>query len=218
MERLHGVSLESLVRTDGAMPLARVVHVLLQACGSLAEAHERGWVHRDVKPANIMLCVRAGVHDLAKVLDFGLVKRLRDPHTRDLTQYSKILGTPLYMAPERLRNPADADARADIYALGAVLFFALAGRPAFEDEADHQIVYRVLNEPPPTLAAAGVAGAPPALEALLARCLAKERGERPACLAEVTAVLDELAAAHPWTQAEARAWWAARGAAFGFFS
>jgi eukaryotic-like serine/threonine-protein kinase len=218
MERLHGVPLETLVRTDGPMPVARVVHVLRQACGSLAEAHERGWIHRDVKPGNLMLCVRAGLHDVVKLLDFGLVKRLRDPHTRDLTQYSRILGTPAYMAPERLRDPADADVRADIYALAAVAWFALAGRPAFDAESDHQIVYLVMNEAAPSLAQAGVAGVPEALDALILRCLSKERGERPARVAEVVAVLDEIAVAHPWTEAQARAWWAARGAAFGVFS
>jgi len=159
MEYLRGASIEEVVRRDGPMPVARLVHALLQACGSLKEAHDRGWVHRDVKPNNLMLCVRGGQHDVVKVVDFGLVKQLRDPDTRDITQYSRILGTPLYMAPERLRNPADADARADIYALGAVAYFALSGRSAFEAEADHEIVYRVLNEPAPELAVAGV---PPA--------------------------------------------------------
>ncbi|HET6265268.1 MAG TPA: serine/threonine-protein kinase, partial [Usitatibacter sp.] len=196
------------VQGHGPMPVARVVHALVQACGSLREAHDRGWVHRDVKPGNIMLCVRAGEHDVAKVLDFGLIKQLRNPDTRDITQYSKVLGTPLYMAPERLRNPADADARADIYALAAVAYFALTGRNAFEAETDHDIVYRVLNEPAPTLAAAGVA-APPALEELLARCLDKDRERRPATIAEVRAALEAIAASHPWTAADARAWWVA---------
>jgi hypothetical protein len=211
MERLRGVSLEALVHTDGPMPLARVIHALRQTCASLREAHQRGWVHRDVKPGNLMLCVRAGEHDVLKVLDFGIAKSLRDPHTRDLTQHSKILGTPLYMAPERLRNPADADARADIYALAAVAWFAIAGRPPFDAETDHDIVYRVMNEPAPSLAAGGVPGAPPALEALLARCLAKEREQRPDDITEVLTVLEALAASHPWTEADARDWWQRRG-------
>ena len=213
MEYLHGISLEALVRRDRPMPVARVVHALAHACGSLEEAHRRGWVHRDVKPDNIMLCVRGGQHDFVKVLDFGLIKQLRDPHTRDITQYAKVLGTPLYMSPERLRNPADADARADIYALAAVAYFALTGRPAFAAETDHDIVYRVLNEPAPTLAQGGARDVPEALEALVARCLAKDREARPATIAEVRAELEEIARRYPWTQAEARAWWAAQGAA-----
>jgi tRNA A-37 threonylcarbamoyl transferase component Bud32 len=211
MEYLEGVSIEEVVARSGPMPAARVVHALLQACGSLAEAHARGWVHRDVKPQNLMLCVRGGRHDFLKVLDFGIVKQLRNPQTRDITQYSRVLGTPQYMAPERLRNPADADARADIYALGAVAWFALAGRPAFDAQTDHDIVYRVLNEPPPAVSVVAPA-TPPALEALIARCLAKERDDRPADIEAVRAALAAIAAGHPWTEEEARAWWQAHGA------
>ncbi len=215
MEYLRGISVADLVHRDGPMPVARVVSVLRQACGSLKEAHDRGWVHRDVKPNNLMLCVRGGQHDVVKVVDFGLIKQVRDPHTRDITQYSKVLGTPLYMAPERLRNPADADARADIYALAAVAYFAITGHSAFEAETDHDIVYRVLNEPPPRLAESVVGDVPAALESLIARCLAKDREARPASIDEVLAVLDEVAKDLPWSEADARAWWASRGAALG---
>jgi serine/threonine-protein kinase len=215
MEYLRGISLEVLVRREGPMPVARVVHALRQACGSLQEAHDRGWVHRDVKPDNLMLCVRGGQHDVLKVVDFGLIKQVRNPHTRDITQYSKILGTPLYMAPERLRNPADADARADIYALAAVAYFAINGRPAFEAETDHDIVYRVLNEPVPALARSDAGEVPEALAALIARCLAKDRDLRPGSIGEVRSVLDEIARKLPWTEAHARAWWASKGAELG---
>ncbi|MDQ3025401.1 MAG: serine/threonine protein kinase [Pseudomonadota bacterium] len=215
MEYLRGASLEEIVRRQGPMPAARVVHALRQACGSLKEAHDRGWVHRDVKPSNLMLCVRGGEHDVLKVLDFGLIKQVRNPDTRDITQYSRILGTPLYMAPERLRNPADADARADIYALGAVAWFALAGRPAFEAQTDHDIVYRVMNEMAPSLATGAVQGVPAALESLVARCLAKEREARPTDIEEVRRTLDDIAVALPWGEADARAWWAAHGAQLG---
>jgi len=144
------------------------------------------------------------------VLDFGIVKQVRNPDTRDITQYSRILGTPLYMAPERLRNPSDADARADVYALGAVAWFALAGRAAFEAQTEHDIVYRVMNEPAPRLSEA-VAGVPPALDQLVARCLAKDRDDRPAGVEELQEILARLAREHPWTEAEARAWWNAHG-------
>ena len=215
MELLSGASIEDIVRATGPMPPARVVHALRQACGSLKEAHDRGWVHRDVKPNNLMLCVRAGEHDVVKVVDFGLIKQVRNPDTRDITQYSRILGTPLYMAPERIRDPADADARADIYALGAVAWFAIAGRPAFAAETDHDTVYRVMNEPAASLAQAAGLPLPPELESLVARCLAKERDARPADIGEVRAILDELARRLPWTEADARAWWAAHAAVFG---
>lgn len=215
MEYLHGISLQDLVHRDGPLPVARAIHALRQACGSIQEAHERGWVHRDVKPSNLMLCVRAGEHDVMKVLDFGLIKQVRDAHSRDITQYSKILGTPLYMAPERLRNPADADARVDIYALAAVAYFAIAGRPPFDAETDHDVIYRVLNDPAPSLARAGVRDAPAALEVLIARCLEKDRELRPATIGEVRRALDEIAEGAPWTEADARTWWASRGAQLG---
>lgn len=210
MEYLEGLGIDEVVRRSGPMPVGRVAHVLLQACGSLAEAHARGWVHRDVKPQNLLLCARGGRHDVVKVLDFGIVKQVRNPDTRDITQYSRILGTPLYMAPERLRNPADADARVDIYALGAVAWFALAGRPAFEAQTEHDIVYRVMNEPAPPLADA-VGAVPAELADLVERCLAKDRDARPAGIDEVQEILARIARAFPWTEAEARAWWERHG-------
>jgi serine/threonine protein kinase len=206
MEHLEGISLEALVRTSGALPIGRAVHALRQVCGSLAEAHARGWVHRDVKPDNIMLCARGGRYDVVKVVDFGLVKPAVGERTHDITQYSRVLGTPLYMAPERLRDPADADARADIYALGAAAYFVLCGRPAFAAETEHDAIYRVINEPAPSLADCGVAF-PAALVQIVARCLRKDREERPASVAEIDAVLEAVARDHPWGEAEARAWW-----------
>jgi len=215
MEYLRGISLEDLVRRDGPLPVGRAVHALRQVCGSLKEAHERGLVHRDVKPQNLMLCVRGAQHDVLKVLDFGLVKEMHNPHTRDITQFAKVLGTPLYMAPERLRNPADADARADIYALGAVAYFIVTGKHAFQAETDHDLVYRILNDPAPTLARGGAPDVPAQLEALVARCLAKDREERPRTIDEVAAVLAEIARNHPWREVDALRWWSARAAALG---
>jgi len=215
MEYLCGVSLEDLVRGAGPLPVARVVHALRQACGSLREAHSSGLVHRDVKPHNLMLCVHGGQYDVLKVLDFGLVKQTHGPHTHDITQFAKVLGTPLYMAPERLRDPADADARADIYALGAVAHFLLTGAALFRAQTDHDLVYQVLNVEAPTLASCGVADAPPQLQALLARCLAKDREARPATVGEVDKVLEDLAGRFPWREEEARAWWQAHAARLG---
>ena len=134
---------------------------------------------------------------------------LENEHTRDITQFARVLGTPLYMAPERLRNPADADARADIYALGAVAFFLLTGRRVFETQSEHDLVYQVLNVPAPSIGAGGAPDAPAILEALVARCLAKDRDDRPASIAEVAAVLAEVARQRPWREDEARAWWEA---------
>ena len=215
MEYLHGISLEELVRKDGLLPIGRAVHVLRQVCGSLKEAHQRGLVHRDVKPHNLMLCLRGAQYDVVKVLDFGLVKEIHNPHTRDITQFAKVLGTPLYMAPERLRNPADADARSDIYALAAVAYFLITAKHVFQAETDHDLVYRILNDAAPTLAAAGAHDVPVELEALIARCLAKDREERPKDIEEVAAVLTEVARNYPWRESDARRWWKERAAELG---
>ncbi len=215
MEYLEGISLEDLVQKEGRLTVARAVHVLRQVCGSLKEAHDHGLVHRDVKPHNLMLCRHGGEFDVLKVLDFGLVKELENPHTRDITQFARVLGTPLYMAPERLRNPADADARADIYALGAVAFFVLTGRRLYETKSDHDLVYQVLNVAAPSITESGAPDAPAVLVALVARCLAKEREARPATIAEVAASLAEVARQHPWREEEARQWWASRAPELG---
>ena len=105
-------------------------------------------IHRDVKPENVMLC-RRGEDDVVKLLDFGLVKNLERVETRDVTKQIKILGTPRYMAPERIVNPADVDARSDVYALGAVGYFLLTGKPIFEGDNNLEISNQVLHAPAP---------------------------------------------------------------------
>jgi Protein kinase domain len=146
MEYLDGLTVADLVERDGTVPVARTLYILRQVCAGLAEAHGKGLVHRDIKPENIMVCRYGGEYDFVKILDFGLVKQLDTEHSRDLTRNLRILGTPLYMAPERLRNPADVDARADIYAVGAVGFVMLSGRRIFEETGDDlNLTTKVLN-------------------------------------------------------------------------
>jgi hypothetical protein len=209
MELLLGLTLQQIVERTGPLPAARVVHALRGIAGSLSEAHERGLVHRDVTPANIMLCRKGGLYDVPKLLDFGLIKDTRTPHTRDLTRALRILGTPAYMAPERIERAGSADARSDLYALGAVGFFALAGRPPFEAEGDLALAYQVVNKPAPSVASVAAQPVPAELDALIARCLAKSPDDRPASSAEVAAALDALMVALPWTNQSARAWWEA---------
>ncbi len=215
MELLQGRSLEQIVAATGPMPPARVVHTLRAIAGSLSEAHERGLVHRDVTPANIMLCRKGGLYDVPKLLDFGLIKDTRATDTRDLTRALRILGTPAYMAPERIEQPGNADPRADLYALGAVGFFALTGKPPFEGETDLALAYRVVNTPAPRVGSLAPHPVPAALEELIARCLAKSPHERPTSAAEVAAVLDRLVVELPWTNPQAREWWDAHDAQAG---
>lgn len=208
MEYVNGITLADLVERHGPQPAARVIHILLQVCGALKEAHDHGLVHRDIKPQNIMLSMRGGAFDVVKVLDFGLVKQIDRDSTRDLTQYSKVLGTPLYMAPERLRNPSDADARADIYALAATAYHLLTGRNIFEADSDHELTYQVLNIAPPRVSTAA-SMVPVELDDLLHRCLAKDRVDRPASIDGVAENLELLARNERWSPRQARKWWEA---------
>ncbi len=207
MEYLEGRSLDEIMDAEGPLPVARVIHVLRQACGALREAHGRGLVHRDIKPHNLMLCQRAGEYDVVKILDFGLVKDLTTLQSRNITQFQRVVGTPVYMAPERLRNAADADNRSDIYAVGATAFHLLAGRPPYEAAGEHDLTYQVLHAPVPDIRDFAPQ-VPARLADLITRCLAKERSERPHDMVVILAALEALAVAHPWTQRDATAWWA----------
>ena len=206
MEYLEGETLDQLVSQHGAMPFARALHVLLQICAALRAAHARALVHRDVKPHNIMLCRRGDELDVVKILDFGLVKDTQGGESRDITQFQRVLGTPRYMAPERIRNPADADARSDIYSVGAVAYFLVTGRELFAPAEDHDLTYRVLHTPAPRISESGV-GVPKRFDDLVARCLAKERADRPHDIVVVLALLEALAVEHPWTRKNAEACW-----------
>jgi hypothetical protein len=213
MEFLDGLTLQQIVEQQGPLPAARAAHALRGIAGSLSEAHARGLVHRDIKPANVMLCRRGGEHDVVKVLDFGLVKDTRSPHTRDLTRALRVLGTPAYMAPERIEQPDSADSRSDLYALGAVGFFLLTGKAPFEGDSDLALAFRVVHTPAPRASAVAAGVVPAVLDELIARCLAKSTEDRPVSAAEVAAELDRLLVAAPWTNQQARAWWEAHGAA-----
>src|SRR6478672_10800500 len=134
MEMLEGYDLETLVTQFGPLPPERAIHVLVQACHSLAEAHQGGLIHRDVKPANIYVCRYGLDWDFVKLLDFGLVKNAQVPmeRGRPLTVAGVIAGTPGYMAPEMGLGSPDVDWRADIYALGCVGYWLLTGKPVFD--------------------------------------------------------------------------------------
>ena len=205
MEYLQGLTLEELVAEDGPQPPARVVHLLRQAAAALAEAHGRGLVHRDVKPANLMVCHRGGVPDMLKVLDFGLVKDVGAPDEVALSRDDALQGTPLYMAPEALTDPAAVDGRSDLYALGAVAYFLLAGRHVFEGKLVEVLGHHLHTAPtPPSELGAEVE---PALEAIVLRCLEKAPAARPATAGELRRALLACPAAGAWGREEATAWW-----------
>jgi serine/threonine-protein kinase len=212
MEYLDGITLEELVNRGGPVPATRVIAILRQLCGSLREAHNRGLIHRDIKPQNVMLCERGGEYDVVKVLDFGLVKDLDRPDPRDITQFMKVLGTPVYMAPERIRNPADADVRADIYSVGALAYYLLTGRKVFEAQTDLDLTNQVLNAPPPRPSENTTQEIPEELDILVVRCLAKSPAERPQRMEDLLVVIYVLSAWYPWSQTKATDWWEAHRA------
>jgi serine/threonine-protein kinase len=205
MEFIDGATLTEIVEHSGAVPPGRVIHVLRQIAAALREAHSTGLVHRDVKPDNVMLC-RRGEDDFVKLLDFGLVKDVLREETRDVTKQIRILGTPRYMSPERIVNPSDVDARADLYALGAVGYYLLTGRNVFDGDDAQDVANQVLHAPAPRVSLV-VPSVPEALDALIAACLEKDRSKRPVSAEAVIDALDRLSTRLAWTQRDAAAWW-----------
>ncbi|MBX3131207.1 MAG: serine/threonine protein kinase [Polyangiaceae bacterium] len=209
MELLDGIDLEHLVRTHGPQPPARVVHVLQQVCGSLAEAHAIGLVHRDIKPANVILCQRGGQSDVAKVVDFGLVKELIPEPTRGAPQLSgvnAIVGTPLYLSPEAVTEPERVDARSDLYALGAVAYFLLTAQPVFAHGSVMEICAAHLHERPVAPSLRLGERLPEDLDELVLACLAKLPAARPASADTLRSALLALDVG-AWTERDSARWW-----------
>ncbi|HEX5109044.1 MAG TPA: serine/threonine-protein kinase [Vicinamibacterales bacterium] len=206
MELLEGMDLETLVRTHGPQPAARVVYILRQVCESLEEAHAAGLVHRDIKPANIHLGRLGLRYDFAKVLDFGLVKRQveADVTFTQATGVGVVSGTPAYMAPETALGE-DVDGRADLYALGCVAYYLLTGMLVFEGQGLQQIVRRLHDEPVPPSQRTELP-IPVELDALVLSLLAREPAGRPANATELRARLDALPIS-AWTDEQAASWW-----------
>jgi serine/threonine-protein kinase len=214
MELLDGATLQEIVEAKGAMPAARVIRVLRQVAGALAEAHDRGLIHRDIKPANIMLVRQGGEHDVAKVLDFGLVKEVQTDPAQTLTKAGAIAGTPQYMSPDAIAAPEDVDARSDLYSLGAVGYFLVTGRHVFEGGNVFEVCSQHLHKEPEPPSERVDHPIPPDLEALLLRCLQKDRDARPESAAALCHELDACQVEAAWTDEDAAAWWARHGAAF----
>ena len=210
MELLDGLDLEELVRTHGPMPASRAIHLLLQVCESLSEAHGRGLVHRDIKPSNLFSCRYGGRCDFIKVLDFGLVKTLELEGSAKLTA-DGLMGTPAYLAPEQAIRGAGTDARTDIYALGCVAYWLVTGKQVFSgDNVAALILEHVEREPlAPSRQLPGLQ-LPPAFEALIMQMLAKAPDDRPQTAAAVAEALAAIALEQAWTEDDARRWWASQ--------
>jgi len=192
------------------MSMERVCEIGQQISEALGYAHRKGVVHRDIKPANILLCERGGRADVAKVVDFGLVKDLAATAGPGATREDIVLGTPHYLSPEALKTPDRIDARSDIYALGATAYFLLTGMPVFDGSLPQIFADHIARAPEPPSRRSGRT-LPSDLEAAVLGALAKDPNERPESVEE----LDRMLAAcsvPPWTEADAAAWWRTRGA------
>jgi serine/threonine-protein kinase len=208
MELLEGLDLESLVKRFGAVPPERAIHLLVQACESLAEAHAEGLIHRDVKPANMIASHWGRKWDFVKVLDFGLVKATWNLGEDDrLTTDGVITGTPAFMAPEAALGGRALDARVDIYGLGCVAYWLLTGQRVFTGRTPLEVVLhhaRTEPEPPSRRVAWPI---PEPLEGLVLSCLAKDPESRPPSAEWLADRLAECPTAQLWTPQRAREWW-----------
>ena len=163
-------------------------------------------IHRDIKPANIFLCRQGGELDIAKVLDFGLVKIVEGPKDANLTHDGVVSGTPQYLAPEALTDPDTVDGRSDLYALGAVGYFMLTGEQVFSGNIVEICGHHLHTEPTPPSERLG-RELPAELEAVVMQCLAKNPDERPQSAGEIRERLAASLDIPRWRQADARAWW-----------
>jgi len=211
MEYLDGLDLKRLVERFGPLSPERAVYVLRQACASLAEAHGRGIVHRDVKPSNIFLTERGGLYDFVKVLDFGLARDVRESPDARLTAAGQVFGTPSFIAPEALTEEHGVDERSDVYCLGAVAFWTLTGRPPFSGRTAIEAMADQLRSQPIPPSSASEIRVPPELDAIVLQCLAKAPGERFAGMSELIEALDAIVFETPWDQRRAREWWDLHG-------
>ena len=207
MELLDGLDLETLVRDFGPLPPARAVHILRQVCRSLAEAHARGLIHRDVKPANIYVCRLGLDYDFVKVLDFGLVKLEKPGEAATMmTAAATIVGTPAYMAPEAIMGDVEVDRRVDVYALGCVAYYLLTGERVFSGQTQVKLLMQHLQESPIAPSQRAAHRVPLALDRLVLDCLDKDPAKRPADAAAILGRLSECAS-DEWREETAASWW-----------
>jgi serine/threonine protein kinase len=215
MERLHGKPLGARI-AEGPLPEPEAVRLVLAAARGVAAAHQEGVIHRDLKPDNIFLTDSASGDYVPKVLDFGISRIIAPSEKLDsLTRSGTILGTPAYMPYEQLRGGGEVDARADVYALGVILYEALSGRRPFEANNLHDLVLRMANEEPTPLAKVQP-NTSRHVRAVVRRCLLRAPELRYRDASELVAALERVLAAPDDTEdtpgqgtAARRRWWLA---------
>ncbi len=211
MQLLRGLTLYEVVARSGALPIGRVLFILRQVCDAVIDAHDAGLLHRDIKPQNIMLSLDASVGDWAVVFDFGLAKPLHPIKGMYQTSEAIWAGTPMYMAPERFRDPTVMDLRSDIYSLGCVAYFLLTGRPPFSECDPESLFALILSHEPISLQTQLSEPVPESVEQLVRRCMAKDATLRFQSAQQFAGSLDALRNEFPWSTEQARRWWKAHG-------
>ena len=214
MELLDGRDLHTLVKEFGPLPHERAMYLVSQVCRSLAEAHARGMVHRDVKPANIFLCRMGLEFDFIKVLDFGLVKTRQQDKATDVTEtpvtgQQQLIGTPAYMSPEMILGRPDVDRRADVYGIGCVAFYLLTGTHVFDGNHMQVLLDHMHTEPPSPSQRLG-AVLPAEVDAFVRDCLRKNPADRPQDARELLNRINAHNLAGTWSNADAESWWQER--------
>ncbi|MDW8250041.1 MAG: serine/threonine-protein kinase [Myxococcales bacterium] len=191
MERLKGEGLDLLLKRQKVLPLPQIADIARQLCKALAVTHAEGIIHRDIKPPNVFLCPDPDNPEkiFVKLLDFGIAKVLAE--TGESTLQGKLIGTPNYMSPEQLTPKVAIDHRADIFAVGAIIYRCATGRVAFGKGTPQEMVHRVLHETP-TPATSINPALPPEFDLFLSRCLAKRPEDRFQSMRELIDILDLL--------------------------
>ena len=194
MEYVSGDDLGRILRTSHHLPPTRVAAIAAQACGSLAEAHDKGIVHRDLKPENLLISSLKDGRDFVKLLDFGLAKLREGEDRNEITSAGTLVGTPYYMAPEIIRAQ-NVDHRADVYALGAVIYRAVTGTPAFSGQSPVAVLTRTITDelvkPSKRRPELSV---PTPIDDIVMRAMAREPGDRYQHIDELRADLAEYLA------------------------
>src|SRR5690606_31654560 len=171
MELLEGVELADML--DAPLPPERALSIMAQILAGLEHAHGKGLVHRDVKPENIFMARYSDGREVAKLLDFGIVKLEDKSSAQPLTRFGMVFGTPLYMSPEQAAGQP-TDGRTDLYSAGVILYTMLAGRPPFDADDPVKLLRMQMKEPPPPLPAS----IPAPVRRFVERLLAKRPDER----------------------------------------
>jgi serine/threonine protein kinase len=207
MELLEGLTLAELVARGGAQPPGRVVWIMQQICQSMLEAHRKGLLHRDLKPQNVMLRFDTVVGDWATVFDFGLAKPIEP--SLDMFQTAETIwaGTPMYMAPERFRDPTSMDPRSDIYSIGCIAYYLLAGNPPFVECDPESMFALIMSEHPINIATHRGSEIDEQLDKWVRDCMRKDKNTRAASIPELARSLQAISESMPWSRSDAEAWW-----------